>query len=96
MSTLYFSYDPIDDEFNQHNTLEEAKEKAEFYLDFYKGEAHDSGWPDGVEGICYGDIKGATCSTLHEYRDQMPEEEWASKYGITDFDEIIEYEVKEI
>jgi hypothetical protein len=55
---MYFSYDP-ECGLETHNTLDEAKDAAEGALAYYREEAGD-GWPEEVENVCYGEIKGAT------------------------------------
>lgn len=54
----YFAADPANGEFDRYESLEEARERAEQFLDFADDDAADSGWADDPPQICYGVIVG--------------------------------------
>ena len=61
----YFSYDDQNN-FELHDTLAEAKAAAEKALDYCSDEARSEGWPESVDEICYGELRGQVVETLRE------------------------------
>ncbi len=54
----YFAFDP-ECGFELFDTAEEAQSYAQQVIDQYRDEAAE-GWPESVEGICWGEVKQAT------------------------------------
>lgn len=79
----YFSYEP-EEGFELHKTAEEAKKAAEDALDYERGEASE-GWSDGVDKICWGELKQMTIETLN--RQRTDEDTFVS----SDCDTIVDY-----
>ena len=61
----YFSYDDQNN-FELHDTLAEAKAAAEKALDYCSDEARSEGWPESVDEICFGELRGQVVETLRE------------------------------
>lgn len=61
----FFSYDD-QDQFRLHDTLAEAKSAAEKALEYCRDEAWIEGWPDSVDEICYGELRGHVVESLRE------------------------------
>ena len=57
----FFSFDP-DDGFETHDTEAEAKARALGAIDLCRDNAGDpdTGWPESVDGICWGEIRQRT------------------------------------
>ena len=53
----FFSYDD-QNEFELHDTLAEAKAAAEKAFEYCSDEARCEGWPESVDEICYGELRG--------------------------------------
>ena len=93
----YFSYDWVENEFDTHATLEEAKEWAESQLEQWRELASDDGWEDVKDSIFYGEIKGTCVETRREFKEDYTEEEWSEMTRCSnDCDEIVDYGMKDI
>lgn len=51
----FFSYDPLNDGLQFHETLEQAQNKADESLKLYRHKASD-GWPEDITEICWGEV----------------------------------------
>lgn len=61
----FFSYDD-QNQFELHETLEEAKAAAEKAFEYCSDEARSEGWSESVDKICYGELRGHVVETLSE------------------------------
>ena len=62
----FFSYD-YQNEFELHDTLAEAKSAAEKAFKYCSDEARSGdGWPESVDHICYGELRGHVVETLRQ------------------------------
>lgn len=61
----FFSYN-YQNEFELHNTLAEAKAAAEKVFEYCRSEARSEGWPESVDEICYGELRGHVVELLCE------------------------------
>jgi hypothetical protein len=84
----YFSYHP-EWGFELYSTAEEAKEAAEKYLDADREQAWD-GWPEGIEHICWGELKQHIVETINRPRsgDDL--------LGSPEFDAVVDYDLADI
>lgn len=62
---LFFSYDD-QNQFELHETLDEAQAAAEKALEYCSDAASSEGWPESVDEICYGELRGHVVETLRE------------------------------
>lgn len=98
----FFSYDGSGG-FEFHLTLEEAKAEAEKCFEYESDNAYDFGWNDGVTDLCYGEIKGEVFEASPRIRksdfnldEDGYDEEAGYQWENNDFDEIIDYKLREI
>ena len=92
----YFSFDRFEGEYDFHETEKEAKESAENYLQTWRDEATDDGWPEDMENyIGYGKLFGISKETYRHDKKDFTEEEWEDKGYSSDFDFVVDYEIKE-
>ena len=81
----YYSFDRIDNEFRVHDTCEEAKASAENFLQLWRDEAKQWGWPEFMHYmIGYGKVIGISI------------EKELSKEENLDFNSAADYEIEEI
>lgn len=96
MNKSYFSYDPGSGEFNVFKTLDEARDDAQGIFEIYQDYASGDGWPDFIEDIVYGEIKGGATESK-----RMPWRDYQISIGVTEeymndlFDEYVEYKLEE-
>jgi hypothetical protein len=64
---MWFSFDGED--FETHNTADEAKSAAVAALDDYRSEAAD-GWSDAAYNVCWGRVVEAATVTVKRPREQ--------------------------
>lgn len=93
----YFSYANINGDFTLHETLEEAKTEAQSALNFYRNDANDEGWPEGLAGsIGYGKICGMAVEKRIADRNDFTDEEWEEEGHSLDFSVVSDYSIREI
>lgn len=92
----YFVFDSEENIMDFYDTPEEAKKEAERILDLYRDTSVTDGWPEWKLQIMWGEIKEATTKTQTIYRKDYSEEEWQEMTNSTIWDEIHDYEFKEV
>jgi hypothetical protein len=86
MSNMFFAYDPGDG-FSFFGTAKERDEYLETCLSYYRGEAHDEGWPEEEEMnlVCGGIVTHRAQMINREDRPESEEEceegNWADDCG---------------
>lgn len=80
---MFFSWDPQEREFCEHETAEQAKDSAEEVLQFFRDEAGD-GWDEEVHNIVWGQIIGRVVQTKNEPAPEGSEFDSIADYGFID------------
>ncbi len=76
MGERYWSYDD-NDGLQWHDTAEAAESAAQEALTLYRLEADGDGeWPDGVDSICWGEVRGRIVETTGSTEEYGEEREW--------------------
>ena len=97
LEVKYFSFDAINGDFDLHKTEEEANKEAENALDFYRDNASEDGWPDGiVHSIGYGKLIGLCQTEWTRKKEDFTEDEWDDFGYHENFDIVSDYEIKSI
>jgi hypothetical protein len=92
---MYFSYFPEDNEFEEYDTLEEAKDSAQGSLDYYREDACNDGWSDSVGNVYYGKILGKPERCDEDSRANYTDEEWEEAFPYnSDNDEVCDYRLE--
>lgn len=86
----YFSFDPNDGGYAIHATELEAKLRAQTGLEHERSVTGTEMWSDGVERICWGEIKQRV---MEVSRGPVPVDDDGNPER-TDVDEIVEYELR--
>ena len=94
----WFAYDP-EEGVVFFETEAEARDAAEDTLQACQDISAEDGWPENTEEIVYGEVRGGVVETSRVTR-----EEWNRTHDIEDepfpggsqFDEMVEYAIKEI
>ena len=74
---MYIVFDAIENEFEFVHTEKQAKDKAEEFLQLYRDEAPDNGWPeDIVDTISYAKIIVSSKVTKIDKFSHVDKEPW--------------------
>lgn len=96
----YFVFDKQMGIFERCETEEEAKKAAEAFLEDYKDRASTDGWPEedmtGVVGWGRLVVVEELQETERHSRKDYTDEEWEDEGFSSAFDEIVNYELKEV
>ena len=86
----YLVFDLIEKEFEFTDSEEKAKGIAEGWLEYYRVDAADDGWPEDIVGnVGYAEVKFSSKVTKTEKREDNPDD-WPYLY-----DEIWHVDLKE-
>ena len=92
MKKKYFAFDEVNGEHYQFESAIDAKEWVACALEFYRNEACDDGWPEGIEGsIGWGKIEEIVVETKRVSRKDFTPEEWEDMGYSDDWDYISDY-----
>lgn len=91
----YFSFYPEENEFETHDTLQQAKDSAEKSLEFESENAHEYGWSESVTDICYGEILGSPTECMRQNRKDFTQEEWDEMGYSNEWDTVVNYGISD-
>jgi hypothetical protein len=98
MTLDYFSFVP-DDGVILHATSDEARQRCEEALEWFRREANDDGWSEDVEGIVWGSVRGRSevCDVkTREAAKEEGDEDLVYTMDSRGVDEVIDYRLVDV